>query len=66
MDLRITGVTQMIEAGVPMPQVMSVTGHTHVSSVQPYMKHTYRSANSALTARQGYVESNAVSYLHRK
>lgn len=66
MDLRRTGVTQMVEAGVPLPQVMSVTGHTHVSSVQPYMKHTYRSANSALTARQGHVESNAVSYLHRK
>ena len=51
MDLRRTGVTQMVDAGVPLPQVMAVTGHTHVSSVQPYMKHTYASANNALTQR---------------
>lgn len=51
MDLRRTGVTQMVEAGVPLPQVMAVTGHNHVSSVKPYMKHTYTSANSALTQR---------------
>ena len=51
MDLRRTGVTQMIDKGVPMGQLMSVTGHNHVSSVKPYMKHTYTSANSALTQR---------------
>ena len=51
MDLRRTGVTQMVDAGVPLPQVMAVTGHNHVSSVKPYMKHTYTSANSALTQR---------------
>ncbi len=51
MDLRRTGVTQMVDAGVPLPQVMAVTGHNHVSSVKPYMKHTYISANSALTQR---------------
>jgi integrase len=51
MDLRRTGVTQMVDAGVPLPQVMAVTGHNHVSSVKPYMKHTYTSANNALTQR---------------
>src|SRR6056300_719829 len=51
MDLRRTGVTQMVDAGVPLPQVMSVTGHAHVSSVKPYLKNTYHSANSALTQR---------------
>ena len=51
MDLRRTGVTQMVDRGVPLPQIMSVTGHTHVSSVKPYMKHTYESANNALTQR---------------
>ena len=51
MDLRRTGVTQMVDRGVPLPQIMSVTGHTHVASVKPYMKHTYESANSALTQR---------------
>jgi integrase len=51
MDLRRTGVTQMVEAGVSLPQVMAVTGHNHVSSVKPYVKHTYVSANNALTQR---------------
>jgi len=57
MDLRRTGVTQMVDAGVPLGQIMAVTGHTHVSSVQPYMKHTYTSANSALTQRTDSLES---------
>ena len=51
MDLRRTGVTQMVDRGVPLPQIMSVTGHTHVASVKPYMKHTFESANNALTRR---------------
>jgi len=51
MDLRRTGVTQMVDRGVPLPQIMSVTGHTHVASVKPYMKHTFESANNALTQR---------------
>jgi len=51
MDLRRTGVTQMVEAGVSLPQVMAVTGHNHVSSVKPYVKHTFVSANNALTQR---------------
>lgn len=59
MDLRRTGVTQMVDKGVPLPQIMSVTGHNHVSSVRPYMKHTYESANSALTQRNVCVKSNA-------
>ena len=50
--------TQMVDAGVPLPQVMSVTGHTHVSSVQPYMKHTYASANYALTQRSDSLTIN--------
>jgi integrase len=51
MDIRRTGVTEMVDKGVPLPQIMSVTGHTHVASVKPYMKHTYDSANNALTRR---------------
>jgi len=58
MDLRRTGVTQMIDKGVPIGQLMSVTGHNHVSSVKPYMKHTYDSANSALTQRNVRVQSS--------
>ena len=51
MDLRRTGVTEMIDSGVPMGQLMSVTGHTNVQSVKPYMKHTYESAKNALNTR---------------
>ena len=61
MDLRRTGVTQMVDRGVPLPQIMSVTGHTHVSSVKPYMKHTFDSANSALTMRDVVVQSTVRS-----
>ena len=52
MDLRRTGTTQMVEAGVPMGQIMSVTGHSNPQSVKPYMKNTYKSAENALTARK--------------
>jgi integrase len=68
MDLRRTGVTQMVDKGVPLPQIMAVTGHTHVASVKPYMKHTFDSANNALTLRdmslQSSVTSNNESDIH--
>tara|TARA_A100001011_G_scaffold387072_1_gene464222 strand:+ start:1183 stop:2268 length:1086 start_codon:yes stop_codon:yes gene_type:complete len=54
MDLRRTGVTEMIDSGVPMGQLMSVTGHTNVQSVKPYMKHTFESAKNALNTRNKY------------
>ena len=61
MDIRRTGVTQMVDKGVPLPQIMAVTGHTHVASVKPYMKHTFDSANNALTQRDIYVQSSVTS-----
>jgi len=51
-DLRRTGTTEMVEAGVGMAQIMSVTGHSNPQSVKPYMKNTYASASFALTARK--------------
>ena len=57
MDLRRTGTTQMVEAGVPMGQIMSVTGHSNPQSVKPYMKNTFASANNALTARKSHGKS---------
>ena len=51
MDIRRTGVTQMDKEGVPINQIMSVTGHNHMASVKPYLKHSYASANNALTMR---------------
>jgi hypothetical protein len=47
----------MVEAGVPMGQIMSVTGHSNPQSVKPYMKNTYASANNALTARKSHGKS---------
>jgi len=56
-DLRRTGTTEMVEAGVPMGQIMSVTGHANPQSVKPYMKNTYASAENALTLRDKYIKS---------
>ena len=53
-DLRRTGTTEMVEAGVSMGQIMSVTGHSNPQSVKPYMKNTYASAESALTMRNSH------------
>lgn len=52
MDLRRTGTTEMVEAGVGIAQIMSVTGHANPQSVKPYMKNTFASANYALTTRK--------------
>ena len=56
-DLRRTGTTEMVEAGVTMGQIMAVTGHASPNSVKPYMKNTYTSAENALTARKNHVKS---------
>ena len=56
-DLRRTGTTEMVEAGVSMGQIMSVTGHANPQSVKPYMKNTYASAENALTLRKSHVKS---------
>ena len=57
MDLRRTGTTEMVEAGVGIGQIMSVTGHANPSSVKPYMKNTLKSADYALTERNKHVKS---------
>jgi integrase len=51
-DLRRTGTTEMVDAGVGMAQIMSVTGHSNPQSVQPYLKNTLISADRALTDRK--------------
>tara|TARA_R100001079_G_scaffold108138_1_gene78092 strand:+ start:942 stop:2063 length:1122 start_codon:yes stop_codon:yes gene_type:complete len=56
MDLRRTGTTEMVEAGVPLGQIMAVTGHTNPQSVKPYMKNTLTSAKNALTKRNASVK----------
>ena len=57
-DLRRTGTTEMVEAGVSMGQIMSVTGHANPQSVKPYMKNTYASAENALTLRNKHGKSS--------
>ena len=50
-DMRRTGTTELVEAGVDLPQIMSVTGHANPASVKPYMKNTLKSSTMALQAR---------------
>jgi len=50
-DLRRTATTEMVEAGVGMAQIMSVTGHANPQSVKPYMKNSLTSSTLACTLR---------------
>ena len=56
-DLRRTGTTEMVQAGVGIGQIMSVTGHANPQSVKPYIKNTYDAANYALTKRSSHGKS---------
>ena len=51
MDLRRTAVTEMMEGGVDLANIMQVTGHKDISSVKPYMVNTFSGASKALLAR---------------
>jgi len=51
MDMRRTGTTEMVEASVPLPQIMSVTGHANAQSLKPYMKNTLTSSSEAYKLR---------------
>ena len=51
MDMRRTATTEMVDAGVSLPQIMSVTGHANAQSLTPYMKNTLTSASEALNKR---------------
>lgn len=50
-NLRKTAIVQMIDSGVDQLQIMSVTGHTCIQSLNPYHKHTLKSATAALSRR---------------
>lgn len=51
MDLRRTAVTEMVMAGVPLTNVMSLTGHATPSSLTPYVRHTLKAATVAQDLR---------------
>ena len=55
-DLRRTGTTEMVDAGVSMGNIMSVTGHANPQSVKPYMKNTFTSASLALNKRKNLTD----------
>ena len=52
MDMRRTAITEMVEAGVDTTQIMAVSGHNSPNSMRPYIRHTYKSAASALERRE--------------
>lgn len=52
-DLRRTGITELVEAGVDMFQIMQVSGHSNPASVKPYLVNTRRGAANALLKRFG-------------
>jgi len=51
-DLRKTAITELIESGVDQLAIMSVTGHRNVQSLNPYNKHNFNTAKSALEMRR--------------
>jgi integrase len=51
-DLRKTAITELIESGVDQLAIMSVTGHKNVQSLNPYNKHNFNTAKSALEMRR--------------
>ena len=58
-DLRRTGTTEMVDAGVGIGQIMSVTGPANPQSVTPYLKNTLTSADYALTQRKNHGTSTS-------
>jgi integrase len=51
-DLRKTAITEMVEAGLTEINIKPVTGHKNLGSISPYVKHTRRAAEAALTKRK--------------
>ena len=56
MDLRRTAITEMVEGGADLAQIMQVSGHRNPGSVKPYMVNTYTGAKNALAKRGGHDE----------
>lgn len=51
-DLRRTGITELVEAGVDLMQIMMVSGHASPQSVKPYLVNTFEGAKNALSHRE--------------
>jgi integrase len=50
-DLRRTGITELVEAGADLAQIMQVSGHASPASVAPYLVNTYKGAVNAMSFR---------------
>jgi hypothetical protein len=50
-DLRRTAITEMVEAAIPLPNIMAISGHSTPQSLTPYIKNTLRSATVAQEMR---------------
>jgi len=57
MDMRRSAITEMVEAGVPTPQIMTTTGHNSLNSLTPYIKNTFSGASGALAQRQAHKDA---------
>jgi integrase len=51
MDLRRTAITEMVEGGADLAQIMQVSGHRSTESVNPYLVNTFSGAKTALAKR---------------
>ena len=56
MDLRRTAITEMVESGVDLAQIMQVSGHQNPQSVTPYLVNTFSGATHALGQRNKFKE----------
>jgi len=54
--LRKTAIGEMVDARIDSVSIMQVTGHKNIKSLNPYLRHTYEGAKSAMDARNKYKE----------
>lgn len=52
MDMRRTGIVEMVDAGVSFSQIQSISGHANPQSMKPYLKNTLTSAKQASAMRE--------------
>jgi integrase len=61
LDIRRTGVVEMLDAGVSIPKLMEVTGYSYVSSLQQHINNIDTCDDSALTDKGSHVKSSTAS-----
>jgi integrase len=51
-DLKRTALTEMLEYGVPLHNIMSITGHSSPYALNPYIKHSLALSSEAMKMRK--------------